>query len=134
MKRPYKNPIKILILSFTFLLLCIFSYNFTFAKSSAAYPDTVYFEPAPGSRVSAGGDTFYIDPQGEDIKINMNLLNPNKIILIAADLKDYCYDGDIFLDTLKNNHSVSFEGSRIEHWPLKGIMLFGHPPPPVIRL
>ena len=134
MKYLLKSLAKALIFLFAFLLLCIFAHDFTFAKSSTAFPDTVYFEPAPGSRASANGDTFYIDPNGEDIKINMNLLNPNKIILIAADLKDFCYDGDIFLDTLKNDDSVSFENSRIEYWPHKIIHLFGHPPPPVIRL
>jgi len=134
MKRSYKKPNKILLFLFPVFLLSILAFDFAFAKSSTAFPDTVYFKPAPGSRASPDGDTFYIDPEGEDIKVNMKLRNSHKIAFIAADLKDFCYDGDIFLDTLKNNDSVSFERSRIEYWPHKGIMLFGDPPPPVIRL
>jgi len=127
MKGFTRRTIKFFFFSFTILIPCIFLFDFTYGHSSTAFLDTVYFEPAPGSRVSSNGDTFYVDPQGEDIKINMHLMNPHHIMLIAADLKDYCYDGNIFLGLLKNNDTVSFQGSRIEYWPHKGVWIMGFP-------
>jgi hypothetical protein len=110
-----KTPKKLLLLSFAVVLFCFLFSGFTYAEPLTSYPDTIYFEPAPDLRISANGDTFYIQPEGEDVKIKMNLKNQTPISAFTAPLMDKCYDGSIFLDPEKNNGSPlpqCFVGSR----------------------
>ena len=61
----------------------------------------------------------------------MNLKNETSIAAFTALLVDECYNGNIFLDSAKNNHSATpkcFEGSRVEHWGITAINLNLYPP------
>lgn len=94
--------------------------------------DIVYVEPAPTSRVSADRDTFYIQPQGEDFKVSVNLKNQNCIAAFACPLIDKYYAHDrIFLEYDKNNHSPKpkcFIGSRVEDWGVTATGFYYYPP------
>jgi len=94
--------------------------------------DIVYLEPAPTSRVSADGDTFYIQPEGEDFKVDVNLKNETSIAGFECPLMDKYYAHDrIFLELVKNNgstHPKCFVGSRVEQWGVKAINLDLYPP------
>ena len=117
-----------MILSFAVVLPSLLSGDLA---HGGPYDDAVYFEPAPGSRVSANGDTFYVDPQGEDFKINVSLKNETPIASFTIPLLDRSYDGIIFLDILKNNHSIHpicYQGSRVEDWGATIINLNLYPP------
>ena len=128
MKYLLKFLAKALIFSFAFSLICIFTYDFTTAKSSTAFPDTVYFEPA-GTAISADGETLYTH-LGGDVKININLTNVDTIPAFFIALIDTCYNGNIVLDSAKNNGSddpVCFEGGRVDFWHGKLIELSLYP-------
>lgn len=94
--------------------------------------DIVYLEPAPTSRISADGDTFYIQPEGEDFKVSVNLKNQNCIVAFACPLIDKYYAHDrIFLEYDKNNHSPKpkcFIGSRVEDWGVTATGFYYYPP------
>ncbi len=128
MNRSRKRWAKLLILSFVVVLPILLFDNLA---QGGPYDDTVYFEPAPGTRLSADGDTIYVNPGG-DIKINMNLKNETYIAAFNALLLDECYDGNIFLDSAKNNGSPTpkcFEGTRVpQDWGAQVINLALYPP------
>jgi hypothetical protein len=131
MKRMKQALIEISIFSLTVFLSCVFLGNLAQGNPIGPYEDTVYFEPAPGSRISADGDTFYVDPEGEDIKINVSLKNETPIMAFTFPLLDRCYDGSAFLGSLKNNHSthpICYQGSRVENWGARVINLDLYPP------
>jgi len=94
--------------------------------------DIVYLEPAPTSRVSADRDTIYIQPEGEDFKVSVNLKNENFIRQFECPLIDKYYAHDrIFLEHDKNNHSPnpkSFTGSRVTDWEIKVTSFDSYPP------
>lgn len=131
MKKLEESLAKFLILSFTVILPCFLLSDLTYADPLTAYPDTMYFEPAPGSRTSADGDTFYIHPEGEDIKVTFYLRNVHSVVAFnTATLMDKC-NGNIFLKPEKNNGSIDpicFEGGRVEHWDTKTINFDLYPP------
>ena len=93
--------------------------------------NVVYFEPAPGSQLSLDGDTFYVD-SGGDIRVNVNLTNLINVFAFTVPLTDECYDGTIFLDSLKNDRTappLCFEGSRVpEDWGAQVLNLDLYPP------
>ncbi len=118
MKRFIRKTIKFFFFSLTILIPCIFLFDFTYADSSTAYPDTVYFEPAPGYPTSPDGDTLYTYP-GDDVKINIHLKNVDTIYIFFIALIDSCYKDNIFFDPEKNNGTddpICFEGGRVEYW------------------
>jgi hypothetical protein len=132
MRRLKGSQAKLLVFSFAVILACFIFPDLIYAEPTTACPDTTYFEPAPGFRVSADGDTFYLQPEG-DVKINFNLKNQNSINAYVAALIDRCYDGDIFLDPQKNNGSPlpqCFVGSRtvLAGWEAHILNLSLYPP------
>ncbi|MGB2696446.1 MAG: dockerin type I domain-containing protein [Candidatus Zixiibacteriota bacterium] len=131
MRISRKALTKILIFSFAVIFTCFFLFDFSYADPSTACPDTVYFEPVPQPRMSPDGDTFYVDPIGRDIKINVNLKNEtDAIVSFVFPLLDRCYDGSSFLDPAKNNGSANpkcFEGSRVEQWGVTAINIELYP-------
>jgi hypothetical protein len=128
MNRSRKFWAKLLILSFVFVLPCLFCFSFGHAGPLTASEDTVYFEPS-GTATSADGETLYTFPGG-DIKININLNSVDTIPGFFIALIDTCYNGNIFLDSAKNNGSenpICFEGGRVEYWHGKLIELSQYP-------
>ena len=130
MRTPRKALAEILIFSFAVILPFFFLFDSTYADPTTACPDTVYFEPVPQPRMSPDGDTFYVDPDGRDIKINVNLKNDITIAALIFPLFDRCYNGSCFLDPDKNNGSTNpkcFEGNRVDHWGITAINLELYP-------
>ncbi len=131
MKKSRDFLIKELTFSFVVLFFCLLLYNGIYADHLSTYHDTVYLEPDPTSRISADGDTFYIQPEGEDFKVSVNLKNETAIAGFTFALIDECYDGSLFLDSLRNNHSTHpkcYQGSRVEDWGVTAINLSLYPP------
>jgi uncharacterized Zn-finger protein len=120
---------KTLLLSLGVILFCPFFFNLTYAEVE----DTVYIEPAAGTRLSANGDTIYIQPTGEDFKIKVNLKNHTDVAGFYCPMMDKYYAHDrVFLDSVKNNHSLiprCFEGSRVpEEWGAQILRFYNYPP------
>ncbi len=109
LKRAY------LLLPFTVLFLALsFQVGIT--------EDKVYF--SCGSDSSANGDTLYIPCNGtHDVRIKVNFSNDSSLAAITVPLLDHCYGPTCYayLDATKNNSDSSYDGSRIEDWPLNSI-------------
>lgn len=136
MNKSTKFWAEALVLSFAVIFPIIFLFGCVYADSSdPGIADTVYFKPAPNSRASADGDTFYIQdtfhlpPEGEDVQITVNLKSDKYIIQFSTEpLKDKCY-GNVFLDPEKNSSSQCFAGGRVpEDWEVQVVHLDLYPP------
>jgi len=127
MKISKKSQFEVLGWSFLAVLLFLSLYNLTYGDMQTDYEDTLYFEPVPGVKMSSDGDTFYVNP-GDDLKITYNLKNNKWIASFSFLLEDKCYNGNVFLDTAKNNDSTCFEGSRVpQDWEIKALGLDYYP-------
>ena len=113
---------------FIVIFTITFLFNLIHAEPLTAYEDTLYFEPVPGVKMSPDGDTFYVNP-GDDVSITYNLKNSIWIAAFSFLLSDKCYNGNVFLDTTKNNDSTCFEGSRVpQDWGIRALGLSSYPP------
>jgi len=130
MNRATKLWAKALILSFAVIFPSILLNGFVRADSSdPGMPDTVYFEPAPGYPTSPDGNTLYTHPGG-DVRINIHLNNVDTIPAFTIPLIDLRHNGNIFLDSAKNNGSedpICLEGGRVDFWHGKLIDLSQYP-------
>ena len=130
MNSSKKPQAKVLVWFFLVILIFITLCNLSYGDRQTACPDTVYFEPVSQPWMSPDGDTFYVDPNGRDIKINVNLKNDFTIAALVFPMFDRCYNGNTFLYPEKNNGSANpkcFEGNRVDHWGVKSINLELYP-------
>ena len=129
MRISSKALAKNLLLSFAIVLFCFLLFGLTYADPPPISSDTVCFAPFPGLDVSLDGDTLYTYP-GDDVRININLKNIDTVLAFFIPLIDLSYNGNILLDSAKNNVSpdpICFEGGRMEYWEGKLIELSQYP-------
>jgi hypothetical protein len=114
MKRLQGSQAKLLIFSLAVILTCFILPDLSYAEPAVS-SDTFYFVPGTDTPASPDGDTLYIPSGGGDVRIQLNLKNDHPINTLGCDLIDRCYDGNIFLDSAKNNGNPlpqCFIGSR----------------------